>query len=263
MTSALLTHRIDGTGDPVILLNGGMMTIGSWSEAATQLSAQWRVIRCDLRGQFLSPGPPLHTSLAEHVGDVVALLDALGIDRVHVIGTSFGAEVGLLFAATHPDRVRSLIAATATDWSPPELEAGALALRDACEEALRGGNRRALYDVLVPVTYSPAYLDANAAMLTARSAQVATLPDSWFAGTASIVTALLGLDLRPRLRDIRCPTLVIIAEHDAIMPLERSRALVQGIPDAEEAFVPGSGHALVVERLDVFLELCEAFLRRQ
>ena len=259
----VLTHRVDGSGDPVLLLNGGMMTIGSWSETAARLQTRWRVIRCDFRGQLLSPGPPFHADLSGHVADVVTLLDTLAVQRVHVIGTSFGAEVGLLLAACHPDRVASLVAATATDWSLPEFVAGTRALMDAAGEATSGGSRYALYDLLLPWTYSPAYLEANTALFAARREQVATLPDAWFQGTSSILSALLDLDLRPRLRDVRCPTLVIIAEHDHIMPIERSRAIVAGIAGAEEAFVAGSGHALVVEQPDVFLRLSEQFLDRQ
>ncbi|MCX6544858.1 MAG: alpha/beta hydrolase [Acidobacteria bacterium] len=255
-----LARRVDGSGDPVLLLNGGMMTISNWNNATKSLQTRWRVVRCDFRGQLLSPGPPLHTDLSGHVVDVVALLNALDVARAHIIGTSFGAEVGLLLAASHPDRVASLVAATATDWSTPEMMAGSRALVEACHEATRGGNRFAFYDLLLPSTYSPAFLDANAAWLAARREHVAALPDSWFDGTASIVGAMVGLDLRPRLRDIVCPTLVIIAEHDGVMPLDRSRAIVAGIAGAEEAFVSGSGHALVVEQLEVFLRLCEGFL---
>ncbi|MEI6666791.1 MAG: alpha/beta hydrolase [Acidobacteriota bacterium] len=261
--SGLIARRSDGSGDPILLLNGGMMTIGNWNDAAAKLQARGRVVRCDFRGQLLSPGPPLHADLAGHVADVVALLDELSIHSAHVIGTSFGAEVGLLMAADHPGRVASLVAATATDWSFPELAAGARALADACREALSGGSRFAVFDLLLPGAYSPAYLETHAAVFAARRTMVASLPDSWFQGTAAIVNALLDMDLRPRLRDIVCPTLVISAELDRTMPLERSQAIAAGVGGAEHVVVPGSGHALVVEQPAVFLRLCEEFLDRQ
>jgi len=258
----LIAHRVDGAGDPVLLLNGGMMTLSHWTGAASRLQARWRVIRCDFRGQLLSPGPPLHASVSGHVADIVALLDALAVRRAHVVGTSFGAEVGLLLAASHPDRVSSLVAATATDTFPAESLAGIRALEDACRRALSGGDRFALFDLMLPGNYSPAFLEANVARFAARREQFAALPDEWFQGAASIVGTLAGFDLGPRLRDIVCPTLVIIAEHDGVMPVERSRAIVAGIAGAEEAFVGGSGHALVVEQPEVFLQLCERFLAR-
>jgi len=260
--SALLDHRVDGAGEPVVLLNGGMMTIANWDQAAERLKVRWQVIRCDLRGQLLTPGPPFNATIAEHVRDVVELLDSLDVSRAHVVGTSFGAEVGLLLAATEPGRVASLVAATATDWVTPEMRKEVLALSAACGDAVSGRNRHGLYDLLAPITYSPAYRASQAAGLARRRAAVASLPDAWFMGTAGLLTALADLDLRPRLADITCSVLVIIAGRDGIMPLERAQALTGAIRGAEEALVVTSGHALVVEQPDVFLALTEQFLFR-
>ena len=114
MTAALITHYAVGEGEPVLLLNGGAMTMAAWEPIAAPLATRFRVVRCDLRGQLLTPGPP-HDTLGQHADDVVALLDALDIPSVHVIGTSFGAMVGLVLAARHPQRVQSLVAGTTTD----------------------------------------------------------------------------------------------------------------------------------------------------
>ena len=261
--TSILTHRVDGSGDPILLLNGGMMTLANWNPIAQPLSATGRVIRCDFRGQWLSPGPPLRGRLSEHVDDVVALLDELQVERAHVIGTSFGGEVATLLAATKPARVRSLVVATAADRGTRGFEDGILALRRACDLAISGEDRFAMFDLLMAETYSQDYLDANRDRLAGRRNQVAAMPDTWFAGTASILDALVGLDLRPHLPHISCPTLVVIAEHDCIMPLERSRGLVSGIPGAVEILVPGSGHAVVVEKPEEFVRICQAFLENQ
>src|SRR5664279_5163889 len=110
----VLTHRVDGDGSPLLLLNGGMMSMSAWEPVARRLAARHRVIRCDFRGQLLSPGEP-RASMEEHADDVAALLDTLGEARVDVVAASFGAYVGLLLAARHPERVRAVVAATVTD----------------------------------------------------------------------------------------------------------------------------------------------------
>ena len=122
--AVLLTHRVEGatSGATVLLLNGGMMSISAWDEAAAALAPKYRVVRCDFRGQFLTPELP-PPELAAHVDDVTALLDHLGLARVHVVGTSFGGEVGLLLAARHPERVASLVAAAVVDYPPPRADA--------------------------------------------------------------------------------------------------------------------------------------------
>ena len=100
--AGVLAHRLDGDGEPLLLLNGGMMSISSWDPFIEPFVERYRVVRCDFRGQLRSHEPP-HRTLDGHVADVIALLDSLKIARTRVIGASFGAEVGLLLAA-HPSR---------------------------------------------------------------------------------------------------------------------------------------------------------------
>ncbi len=103
-TGAPLAHEVAGQGPPLLLLNGGLMSLRAWEPVVTRLRTQFTVIRCDLRGQLLSPGAPPAT-LSGHADDVCALLDHLGIGQAHVAGASFGALVGITCAAHHLARV--------------------------------------------------------------------------------------------------------------------------------------------------------------
>jgi pimeloyl-ACP methyl ester carboxylesterase len=257
--NALLTHRIDGTGEPVLLLNGGMMTIASWDAIAAPLAERYRVVRCDFRGQLRSPGTP-HPDLAGHVGDLVALLDGLRIERVHAVGTSFGAEVGLLLAALHPGRVGSLVAATATDVATPLLRDGQGALQQELRKAAAGHGRDRVLAEMVAVFYSRPYAAAHSQELAERATQVAQLPDWWFAGAADLLASLENLDLRPYIGRITCPVLVLAAGEDRVMPLEHARALAAATPSARLEVVEGSGHVLVVEQPERFVRSCLDFL---
>jgi pimeloyl-ACP methyl ester carboxylesterase len=243
----LLGHRIAGAGEVVLLLNGGMMTLGAWDEVAASLEARFRVLRCDFRGQLLSPGP-VPPTLEGQVDEVVRLLDALGIDRVHALGASFGAEVGLILAALRPDRVASLAAITATERLTPGMREDLRALRALCREAIAGRDRGRVFDAIAPTTFGPAYAAANAGLLAGRRKLFASLPEGWFAGLDALLAALEQLDLQPYLGRIRCRTLVVAAAQDAIFPVEHSRALAGMIPGAALAVVEGSGHALIVEK---------------
>ena len=257
----LLSYRLDGSGETVLLLNGGLMSMVSWERIVTQLSRSYQVLRCDLRGQLYSPGRP-HPHLDGHVDDLICLLDTLDMSKTHVIGTSFGAEVGLLLAAQHSSRVTSLVAATAADLfiAVAEFLAWSSPLRDASRIAAAGGDRMGFYDRLTERLYSRAYIEANRDEFEVRRWQVAALPDSWFESADRLLATLETLDLRPYLPQISCPTLVLIAELDELVPPTRSMALAEGIRGSRVEVVKGSGHALVIEHPGQFAEICLAFL---
>lgn len=259
--SGVLTHRVDGEGPPLLLLNGGMMSIAAWEPIARRLAARHRVIRCDFRGQLLSPGEP-RASMEEHADDVAALLDALGESRVDLVAASFGAYVGLLLASRHPERVTSLVAATVTDVADEGLGEPGARLGEAVRAAARGGERTEVYDAIVHLAYTTEWQAARAMEIAARRAQVGLLPDAWFLGLEGLLGALAKVDLRPVLPKIACPVLVVAAGRDAAMPLERTEAVAAAIPGASFVVVPGSGHALIVEREDEFVLLTERFLER-
>jgi len=77
-----------------------------------------------------------------------------------------------------------------------------------------------------------------------------------------LLQALVAVDLKPYLSKIACPVLVVAAEHDFAMPLERTEAVARAIPGADFVVVPGAGHAVSVEKEDEFLLIVETFLER-
>ncbi|MCC6131108.1 MAG: alpha/beta fold hydrolase [Acidobacteria bacterium] len=255
----LLAHQVDGSGEPLVLLNGGMMSWAAWNEIATPLARRFRVIRCDFRGQLRTPGPP-PADFLEHAEDVARLLDHLGVERAHVAGASFGGEAGLVLAARHPSRVRSLVAFTVVDRFDGSMLAGLGALRAAAEEAAAGGERGPVYDLIARSAFSPAWAAANALEIASRRKVISYLPVSWFAGLAGLLASLEGLDIGSLLPSISCRTLVVLAGEDVTMPAERSLAVAAAIPGAETLLVPGAGHAVVAERPAESVSIITRFL---
>jgi pimeloyl-ACP methyl ester carboxylesterase len=239
------------------------MTMAAWEPIASVLLQQQRVIRCDFRGQLLSPGPAPAT-IAGHAADVVAVLDALGIDAAHVVGTSFGGFVGITLAATAPSRVRSLVAGTTTAHLTDDDWEVALPLVEACRAAADGrGEGGRVLDVIAPVTYSPRFLDTNREMLEGRRALMSALPRSYFEGAAAIVALLQRLDLRALLPAIECSTLVLAAGDDRTFPLRHSQALAAAIRGARLAILDGAAHGVFSEEPARVAPIVASFLRRQ
>ena len=263
MTDRPLTHRVDGQGPPestLLLLNGGFMSIASWEAIAEPLGRERPVLRCDFRGQLLTPGPA-HRTLGPNVEDLVDLLDGLGLEKVHVAGTSFGGEVGLLFAARYPDRVSSLAAITVTDRSLESMREGGERLRRVVDRILSGEDPGIFHDRLVEDVYSWAWAEENRELLASRREQIGRLPESWFRALDSLLAAVEDFDLTSELGSIVCPTLVVVAGDDRVLPPERGRSVAHAIRGAALVEHPSSGHALVMEQPDWLVARIAEFLR--
>ena len=224
---------------PVVLLNGIMMTGESWHHQTRALSDSYRVVTHDFRGQLrnLMPGP---FELRQHVEDLRALLDDLGIDRAHLVGTSYGGEVAMLFALAHPERVASLaLIACVSHVEPPLREAIELWRETALHEPEQ------LFDLTAPYNYSPSFL--TEAVMAAGRERVRRYPGAFFPAFAALCDAFLTLDITGRLDAIVPRTLVIAAENDRLKPLHYSRTIAARIPNARLEVIPASGHAVVIE----------------
>lgn len=262
-SESLLAHALEGEGesDTILFLNGGFMTYASWESVARSMRRGYRHLFCDLRGQIRSPGPS-HFRLEDNVRDVRDLLDHLGIERVHVLATSFGAFVGLMLAATHPERVQSVVAATTTDVATTDLIRGVEELRTAVIGITEGGDPGRFHDLLLQEVYSPEFVAKYRDEFVRRREQMEQLPPTWFAGLQGIISCTESLDLRPWLAEVRCPVLVVHAARDEVISRERSEALAAAIDAAEFVEHPSSGHALVAEDPGWLAEQSLSFLKR-
>jgi pimeloyl-ACP methyl ester carboxylesterase len=257
--AAPLFHQAEGEGEPLLLLNGIAMTALSWEPVAAPLAERFRVIRCDFRGQLMTPATTPR-QIVDHADDVAALLDRLELGSVHVVGTSFGGVVGTLVASRNPDRVRSLVTIASADGFDETMADEVARWRDACVRSLTGGDRGHLSDVLEPVVYSAAYVDAHREERAQRRAKIAALPESWFEGLIGLLDSVHSLRLRDELATVSCPALVLAAELDGFVPRARARGLADAISGARFDVIGGAGHAVVVEQPQRVVELCLEFL---
>lgn len=254
-----LAHRVDGSGPPLVLLNGIAMTLAGWEPIARPLAENHQVIRCDFRGQLMTPGPaPVRVDA--HGDDVLELLDHLGIDSAHLVSTSFGGAVGAIVAGRAPDRVRSLVSIASADGFTASMAEEIARWRQACVDVLDGAPGRRVGEVLEPVVYSEAYLRNHRRERAAAMGAMDALPRAWFEGLIGLLDSAGGFALGDTLESIRCPTLILAAEEDGFIPLQRCRALAEAIRGAEFEVLPGAGHAVVAENPPMVVERVRPFL---
>lgn len=262
MISPLLTHQVDGAGDAVLLLNGELMTMASWEPIAAGLMVSRRVIRCDFRGQLLSPGvAPL--TFDEHVRDLEQLLDALDVPVVHVIGTSFGALAALCLASTRPERVRSVIAAQATAYCDAEALARLEDVIGACRVAALGdGGGDVVFDLMSERLFSDAYVNEHAGIFDLRRQAFEGFPSEYYEGMLRMFGIMIAADLRSNLPRVVAPTLVVESSADLMFPAPASSELAQGIRGAEVITLAGATHGILVENPPQLFAVIQEFLAR-
>jgi 3-oxoadipate enol-lactonase len=246
----LLGHDVHGPADaPVLVLGSSVGTDRTmWDAALPRLAERFRVVRYDHRGHGTSPVPPGPYDLAGLAGDVVRLLDALGIERAHLGGLSLGGMVAMQLAATRPERVDRLgLVCTAAHVPPASMWAERAA-------TVRTAGPQALVDAVFARWFTP----AGAGSPEARRLREVFLaqPPEGYAGCCEAVGAM---DLRRLLGRITAPTLVVAGAEDPGMPPPHAEAIAAGIAagggSAEVVVLPAAAHLAAVERPDAVADL--------
>lgn len=190
-------------------------------------------------------------SLADLGGDVVALLDSLGIERAAVAGVSLGGATAVWLASHAPDRVNAVIACFTSAWFGPPgpwLERAATVRADGVAAVSEGVLGR---------WFTPAVDPGLRAQMKAMLE--ATPPDGYAAATEVVAQ----LDLRDDLGRITAPTLVISGTEDPACPPPVGQALAAGIPGAEFVALDRAAHLGNVERPDAVTTLIRSHLAKE
>lgn len=254
-----LHYRESGrrSGPPVLLIQGLGADKTLWNLQRIALAPWYHTIALDNRGAGRSDKPYGHYSLEQMADDAIAVLDAVGVERAHVVGASMGGVITQLLALRHPDRVRSLtLACTACEHHPWRQELLAEWAEIAATRGMGAMTAQAARWVIGPRSFrriSPA-VGWLGPLAFSR-------PPHAFAGQ---VAAILDIDdrLAERLPEITAPTMVIVGNQDILTPRGDSEHLAELIPTAELVVVSGAAHGIMVEHASTFNAALLDFLKR-
>jgi len=259
-TGSITTNYHDvGSGEPVLLLHGsgpGVSAWANWRLPIQQLQGQFRLLAPDLAGFGYTQVPEgIEYSRQLWLEQMVAFLDALGLDRVDVVGNSFGGSMALALAIHHPERVRRLILMGSVGV-PFELTPGLDAVwgYEPSEDNMRAIMRIFAYDqALVGDDLVRMRFEAS------RRAGVHEAYSSMFpAPRQRWVDAMAHGEAE--IRGIRQPTLMVHGRDDKVIPLATSLTLQQWIDDSQLHIFGRCGHWTQIEHASAFCQLVANFL---
>lgn len=265
-----LYYEMAGEGSPVVYVHGGFASLDTTLRDLTpynwdwehDFAAQFRFIAYDRRGCYRSSSPESGYDLQTQARDLAGLLDGLEIPAAHLIGSSAGGPISILFAVLWPQRVLSLaLVGTALDLFPVG-EPGSDTVREHIA-LLEQVGAEAAFDqrpAEVEVTFAELW-DHREAAGRGTLAEYLERQQQWrekawqlpkarrvhyYATELRSMQAYTGAKLQAYAQKLAVPTLVIHGSNDQLVPLAWAETLAQAIPSAQLVVVEGGSHSLMI-----------------
>jgi len=238
-------YEVHGDGPPLLLTHGYSSTSAMWHGQVDALSKEHKLILWDMRGHGQSdyPDDPKAYSEVLTVGDIAAILDAIGADRAIIGGLSLGGYMSLAFYRAHPERTRALLI----------IDTGPGFKKDDAREAW---NARALA--------TADKLDQEGLeVLKAATRERATASHRNAKGLALAARGMLTqrdaavMELLP---NIKVPSLIVVGADDTPF-LAASDYMAAKIPGAQKVVIPAAGHAVNIDQPKAFVDAVVPFLK--
>jgi 3-oxoadipate enol-lactonase len=241
----------------VLMIQGLGADKHGWDAQRFLLALRYHVIALDNRGSGRSDKPFSEYTLEQMADDALAVLDAAGVERAHVVGASMGGAIAMLLALRAPQRVSSLVlvctAGRHHTWRKELLESWATT---ATEQGIGTSARQAARWVIGPRSFrrmmpvfgwlGPLGLGRPAHAFAAQVRAILAHADT--------TAAMLG--------EITAPALVVVGNQDILTPRGDSEELVEELPNSELVIISGAAHGLMIEHATTFNVILFEFLNR-
>jgi 3-oxoadipate enol-lactonase len=251
-----MNYELSGKkGAPVAVLSHSLgSSLVMWNLQMKALEPHFQVLRYDIRGHGKSEAPPGAYTLELLAEDVVALLDALGIDQAHWVGLSMGGMIGQNVALNYPKRLKSLALCDTAAVIPAEAQP----IWEERIDAVRAKGVESQVEATIERWFTPSFLRQNPPILGVIRKQFLATPAQGYLGCIHAIRKLNYLD---RLSEIKIPTLIMVGEDDPGTPVAASEAMHQRISNSKLVIIKSARHLSNVEQPGVFNTNLLAFLK--
>jgi len=248
-----INYEIHGReGNPWIVLSHSLAcSVRMWDEQIAAFADRYRILAFDTRGHGASAAPAGAYTLEMLADDAKAVMDAAGVTRCHWVGLSMGGMIGQTFALKYPGMFQTLTLADTTSRYPTGAEA---VWADRIKLAETQG-MKALVDPTLARWFTEPYRKAGGKRLAEIGRLVEATPVAGYVGCCQ---ALPKIDVTARLKEIRCPVLVIVGEEDMATPVAMAREIHENAPGSTLVVLPSASHISNVEQAAGFNRALEA-----
>ncbi|MEO8603852.1 MAG: alpha/beta fold hydrolase [bacterium] len=247
VTAAGITFNVErmGSGTPLVLTHGLGDDLHFWDPVAAALAAHHEVVRWDVRGFGATDKPDGPYSAELFAADLTALLDALGLERVHLAGISMGGVIAQRFALAHAERLRSLILISTSSEIAEKGAANWRRLADTIEQRGFGAGARD-----ASRAFSAGFAARQPAVVAAAGEQTARNDPHAYAAAAR---AMSDYHWTAALAEVRVPALVLQGLADQLTPPGGSVKLSRALPASRLLMFEDTGHCLPIEQPERFV----------
>lgn len=248
-----LNTRIDGRGEDWIILSNSLgADLSMWDEQIAFLTSKYRVLRYDTRGHGGSDTTGA-VSLADLGSDVIALMDALDIDRAAFMGLSMGGMTGMGLAVDHADRITRVVCADGRADAPDPFRD----MWDSRIAAVKAGGLDAIVEGTLASWLTEDWRTANPDRLAeVRAMVLANDPEGYIA----CCNALKGLDCLRRLPDAKAPVLYVGGDQDMGAAPTVMQAMADVTPGGVYVPITGAAHVANINAPEAFNAAIAEFL---
>lgn len=248
----------EGKGQPIVFLHGFPLTHAMWRDQIRFFKANYRTLAVDLPGFGKSPLGAEKT-LKDYADSLEHLLLERGIrEPIVLVGFSMGGYISFPFYFSNPKRVRALVLCdTRSIADTPVVARG----REALAKNVLAKGPLAAYEAMLPKLFAKTTSQRNLDLLNSVKQMVLSCSSE---GVATALKALAAReDYTSRLKDIHCPTLVLVGEEDAISTPTEMKEIADALPDSQFRSLSNAGHMSPMENPKEFNEALGDFLSAQ
>jgi len=249
-------YEVHGNQEPLILLNGIMMSTKSW-QPLLKAFKNYQVILIDLFDQGQTDDHASYT-INDQSDLVIHIMDVLALKRVHLVGISYGGEVALHIATKAQSRIQTLHIFHSACYTDKDL----YNLGETWLELTKNLKGDAFYEATIPYIYGKTFKNEHASWMRARETMLRTVfkQENFLNRMHRLTQSSQHFDCRNELHQASIPTIIVSGSEDVLIPIKYQQEIKKYMKHASHIIVENVGHAMMYEKPEMFVSLINGFI---